>query len=96
MHFNTHFKCLFLTSSDVDESNISDVLDKNANDWTPEKGIASERLKNEGFGSPRPVLGTGTNLGLSIVVDVGIDEYYCSSTNSYGFKILLHSPVKRI
>lgn len=36
--------------------------------------------------------GTGTNLGLTIVLDAGISEYYCSSTNSYGFKILLHSP----
>lgn len=36
--------------------------------------------------------GTGTNLGLIIVLDAGISEYYCSSTNSYGFKILLHSP----
>lgn len=26
------------------------------------------------------------------MVDAGISEYYCSSTNSYGFKILLHSP----
>lgn len=36
--------------------------------------------------------GTGTNLGLIILLDGGINEYYCSSTNSYGFKILLHSP----
>lgn len=26
------------------------------------------------------------------MVDAGISEYYCSSTSSYGFKILLHSP----
>lgn len=31
-------------------------------------------------------------MGLTIVLDAGISEYYCSSTNSYGFKILLHSP----
>lgn len=36
--------------------------------------------------------GTGTNLGLTVVLDAGISEYYCSSTNSYGFKFLLHSP----
>lgn len=37
-------------------------------------------------------LGTGTNLGLTILLDAGISEYYCSSTNSYGFKVLMHSP----
>lgn len=26
------------------------------------------------------------------MIDTGISEYYCSSTNSYGFKVLLHSP----
>lgn len=36
--------------------------------------------------------GTGNNLGLSITLDVSENEYYCSSTNSYGFKVLLHSP----
>lgn len=37
-------------------------------------------------------IGTGTQLGLEVLLDGGINEYYCSSTNSYGFKILLHSP----
>lgn len=31
-------------------------------------------------------------MGLTILLDAGIREYYCSSTNSYGFKFLLHSP----
>lgn len=38
------------------------------------------------------ILGTGTNLGLQVLLDGGINDYYCSSTNSYGFKVLLHSP----
>lgn len=33
-------------------------------------------------------------MGLSIVLDVNIDDYYCSSTNSAGFKVLLHNPVE--
>lgn len=37
-------------------------------------------------------IGTGANLGLTLLLDGGISEYYCSSTNGYGFKILLHSP----
>lgn len=31
-------------------------------------------------------------MGLTITVDAGMNEYYCSSTHSYGFKVLLHSP----
>lgn len=31
-------------------------------------------------------------MGLSLLLDVAEGEYYCSSTNSYGFKVLLHSP----
>lgn len=38
------------------------------------------------------IIGTGTNLGLTLLLDGGISEYYCSSTNSYGFKFFLHSP----
>lgn len=30
--------------------------------------------------------------GLTLLLDVAEEEYYCSSTNSYGFKVLLHSP----
>lgn len=37
-------------------------------------------------------IGTGTNLGLTVFLDTGISEYYCSSTYSYGFKFLLHDP----
>lgn len=40
----------------------------------------------------RPFSGTGNNLGLTLVLDVNEKEYFCSSTNSYGFKMLLHSP----
>lgn len=31
-------------------------------------------------------------MGLTLLLDVAEHEYYCSSTNSYGFKVLLHSP----
>lgn len=31
-------------------------------------------------------------MGLTIVLDAGLSEYYCSSTNSYGFKVQIHSP----
>lgn len=31
-------------------------------------------------------------MGLSLILNVDMSDYYCSSTKSYGFKILLHSP----
>lgn len=31
-------------------------------------------------------------MGLTVVSDGAISEYYCTSTHSYGFKVLLHSP----
>lgn len=33
-------------------------------------------------------------MGLSVILDVNIDEYFCSSTSSSGFKILLHNPTE--
>lgn len=50
--------CLFLTSSNTQEFNISDALDATANDWTPERGFASFELKNNILGYPRPVVGS--------------------------------------
>lgn len=36
-------------------------------------------------------LGSGNHLGLSLILNATINEYYCSSTNGFGFKVLLHS-----
>lgn len=37
-------------------------------------------------------LGAGIGRGLSILLKADANEYFCSSTNSVGFKILLHNP----
>lgn len=36
--------------------------------------------------------GTGNHLGLTLILNVENQEYFCSSTSSFGFKVLLHSP----
>lgn len=36
--------------------------------------------------------GTGSMLGLSLILNAETEEYYCSSTSSYGFKVLVHGP----
>lgn len=38
------------------------------------------------------LVGSGNELGLSLILNADINDYYCSSTRSYGFKVLLHSP----
>lgn len=49
----------------------------------------SRRKKNESN-----FIGTGRRLGLHLVLNADVPDYFCSSTNSFGFKILLHNPVE--
>ena len=42
---------------------------------------------------PRRALAPGLHMGLSILLNVSKDEYYCSGTESVGFKTLLHTPI---
>lgn len=63
-----------------------------ANVWTPEAGFQSKKLKEHRDGYPRPGLGSGVQLGLSIILNANVSEYYCSSSSGLGFKVLLHSP----
>lgn len=39
-------------------------------------------------------VGIGESLGLRLILDVESEEYYCSSSDSVGFKILLHNPLE--
>lgn len=39
-----------------------------------------------------PLVGAGSRLGLSLVLNVATNEYYCSSTLGFGFKVVLHAP----
>lgn len=38
--------------------------------------------------------GSGSHLGLTVILNANTDDYHCSSTNSAGFKILLHNPIE--
>ncbi|KAF4521689.1 hypothetical protein B566_EDAN017176 [Ephemera danica] len=59
--------------------------------WTPEKSYPANASKEA---IPWRPAGAGKHLGLSIVLDVEVHEYYCSSTASAGLKMLLHNPVE--
>lgn len=74
-----------------DAFNVSDAP---TNDWTPESGYRSPMFLENRDSYPRPPVGTGSELGLNIVLNANVKEYYCSSMNSYGFKVLLHNPVE--
>lgn len=36
--------------------------------------------------------GAGSRMGLSLVLNADVHEYFCSSTSAYGFKVVLHAP----
>lgn len=38
--------------------------------------------------------GSGSHMGLSVVLYANVDDYHCSTTNSVGFKVLLHPPTE--
>ncbi|XP_050069276.1 pickpocket protein 28 [Anopheles maculipalpis] len=59
--------------------------------WTPEQGYA-DHPSNTTY--PRVIAGTGVTMGLAMVLDANVTDYYCSSTSSTGFKIIFHSPTE--
>ncbi|XP_058817822.1 pickpocket protein 28 [Topomyia yanbarensis] len=60
-------------------------------EWTPEGGFVGVRT-NRSF--PRAIAGTGAHMGLTVILDANVNDYFCSSTSSYGFKLLLHNPTE--
>ncbi|XP_030378904.1 pickpocket protein 28 [Scaptodrosophila lebanonensis] len=59
--------------------------------WTPERGYTK---KLPDFYYPRGSGGTGSRMGLSVVLNASIGEYYCTKSMSVGFKVLVHSPAE--
>lgn len=77
------------------ESDDMDILNQTnpfiGINWTPEGGFPPHMTPNM---FPRPVPGAGSHLGLTMVLDANVDDYYCSSTAGAGFKVLLHNPTE--
>ncbi|KAE8752702.1 hypothetical protein FOCC_FOCC000442 [Frankliniella occidentalis] len=63
-------------------------------DWTPETGYPETDNKGSVLETPWRPVGIGTHLGLTVSLDSEMHDYYCSSTFSAGFKVLLHNPVE--
>ncbi|XP_017493088.1 PREDICTED: pickpocket protein 28-like [Rhagoletis zephyria] len=60
-------------------------------DWSAEAGYLANLPENF---IPMKTVGIGESLGLSLTLDVESEQYYCSSSDSVGFKILLHNPLE--
>lgn len=54
--------------------------------WTPENGYSTNIVKRKLI-SPRPAAGSGSHLGLFIILNADTDNYHCSSTCSAGFRV---------
>lgn len=63
-----------------------------SNMWTPELGYPDDTSENHKDRYPIPGVGSGNELGLTLIMKSDIQDYFCSATKSNGFKILLHSP----
>ncbi|XP_016979847.1 pickpocket protein 28 [Drosophila rhopaloa] len=59
-------------------------------DWDPIAGYP-QRLPSSYY--PRPGVGAGTTKGLQIILNGHVNDYFCSSTNGQGFKVLLYNPI---
>ncbi len=62
--------------------------------WTLEDGylgseVGTSATSSSELGESRPLraLAPGLHMGLSVMVDVKEEEYYCSGTESVGFKV---------
>ncbi|XP_060655313.1 pickpocket protein 28 [Drosophila nasuta] len=70
--------------------NLSSRLGNESVPWDPEIGYPKD-LPNRYY--PRPAVGSGITMGFSVVLDAQLNEYFCSSTNGPGFKLLFHNPI---
>ncbi|XP_020297428.1 pickpocket protein 28-like [Pseudomyrmex gracilis] len=82
-------KYLFYNARDWPILNIS--YPSESVDWNAEKGYTSSMMPDV---VPWRPYGAGLYYGLTLVLDVDVNEYYCSTTAGAGFKMLLHSPVE--
>ncbi|KAH8292921.1 hypothetical protein KR044_008658 [Drosophila immigrans] len=70
----------------VQENSVYEAID-----WTPERGYAAKLPE---FYYPRTSGGTGSRMGLTVVLNASTSEYYCTKSMSNGFKVLVHNPAE--
>ncbi|XP_077282137.1 pickpocket protein 28 isoform X2 [Temnothorax americanus] len=82
-------KHLFYNARDWPDLNIT--YPSESVDWNAEKGYDASMSADV---IPWRPYGAGLIYGLTLALDVDMNEYYCSSTAGAGFKMLLHNPVE--
>jgi hypothetical protein len=65
-------------------TDLNETFPMNATNWNPEIGYPPNTPAGTLPWRPR---GAGTSLGLTVVLDAEVDEFYCSTTASNGFKV---------
>lgn len=61
-------------------------------EWTAERGFPPDADRFTTY--PRRAAGAGSHMGLTVLMNVHVRDYYCSTTNSAGFKVLMHPPTE--
>lgn len=82
MYITSLYRMLYCFSRDLSDLNVTFPFD--AVDWSPERGYPFNTPLDS---LPRRSRGSGSHLGLSVVVDAELAEYFCSSENGKGFKV---------
>lgn len=77
------FYCEFSATDEFDS--VSNTGNLTAVEWTPED---SWKNGSRDTTYPRASAGPGSHMGLSVILEAGLDDYYCSSGNSAGFKVM--------
>ncbi|KAM7345172.1 pickpocket 12 isoform 2-T2 [Cochliomyia hominivorax] len=89
--FNTlHPDFLYKGTYNIIQDLTDDKVTKAVN-WNPESGYPTQ-LPEKYY--PRPAAGTGVSMGVSLILNAELNEYFCSSTNGPGIKISLHNPIE--
>ncbi|XP_066582320.1 pickpocket protein 28-like [Prorops nasuta] len=89
-NFNSvHKKHLFFNP--LDWADLNKTFPFPSIDWNPETGYDDSVSPDS---VPWRPYGAGLFYGLTLVLDAEISEYYCSTTASVGFKVVLHNPVE--
>ncbi|XP_075158000.1 pickpocket protein 28-like [Haematobia irritans] len=84
-----HPKYMYISHIPLSYSNVRKQNSPTEVDWYSEYGYPNSLPSTF---NPHKVPGVGESLGLSVTIDVQEDKYYCSSSNSIGFKFAIHSP----
>ncbi|XP_063230511.1 pickpocket protein 28-like [Bacillus rossius redtenbacheri] len=82
-------KQLFRNPLDLSDLNVT--AQGKPSRWTPDGGYPPETPVGSVPYRPR---GAGAHLGLTVVLDVQDHEYFCSSSSSIGFKMMVHNPAE--